>query len=48
MTKTNKKVAYTAPGLRFCNICLEAGFALSLPTTSVEDWTRDENALDFN
>ncbi|MBQ7855521.1 MAG: hypothetical protein IJ348_00225 [Alistipes sp.] len=44
----NKQAAYTAPTISFCNICLEAGFALSLPSNTIDDWTRDENEVNFN
>lgn len=47
MTKTNQRSVYTTPEVRLCEIGIEAGFAMSLPSNSIEDWNRDENELDF-
>ncbi|MBQ5635169.1 MAG: hypothetical protein IIX04_03230 [Alistipes sp.] len=47
MTKTNQRGVYATPEVRFCKVGIEAGFAMSLPSNSIEDWNRDENQLDF-
>ena len=38
-----KKNFYTTPSVRFCNVRIESGFAVSVESPSINDWVRDED-----
>ena len=43
-----KKLFYTTPNVRFCNVRIESGFASSVESPSIDDWTNDgDTSLEF-